>query len=77
MISRQGMLLASIGIAIGLGATIALTRFLRGLLYDVSPMDPIALGGAAVSLLAVTLLASWIPARRAAAVDPANALRSD
>jgi putative ABC transport system permease protein len=77
MISRQGMLLASIGIAIGLGASIALTRFLRGLLYDVSPMDPIALGGAAVSLLAVTLLASWIPARRAAAVDPANALRSD
>lgn len=77
MISRQGMLLAGVGIAIGLGASVALTRFLRGLLYDVSPMDPVALIGAAVSLLAVTLLASWLPARRAAAVDPANALRSD
>jgi hypothetical protein len=77
MISRQGMVLAGVGIAIGLGASIALTRFLRGLLYDVSPMDPVALVGAAVSLLAVTLLASWIPARRAAAVDPADALRAE
>lgn len=77
MISRQGMLLAGIGIAIGLGASIGLTRFLRGLLYDISPMDPVSLIGAAASLLAVTLLASWIPARRAAAVDPAHALRAD
>ena len=77
MISRQGMLLAGVGIVIGLGASVALTRFLRGLLYDVSPMDPVALIGAAVSLLGVTLLASWLPARRAAAVDPANALRAD
>jgi putative ABC transport system permease protein len=77
MISRQGMVLAGVGIVIGLGASVALTRFLRGLLYDVSPMDPVALIGAAISLLGVTILASWIPAHRAAAVDPAYALRSD
>ena len=77
MISGQGVTLAALGVAIGLVGAIATTGFLRGLLYDVSPTDPLTLGGTCVVLLAVALLASWIPARRAAAVHPGAALRSD
>jgi putative ABC transport system permease protein len=77
MISRQGVGLAAIGVVIGLAAALGVTRFLRGLLYDVSPTDPLTLGGTCVVLLAVALLASWIPAQRAAGMDAAEALRSD
>ena len=77
MISRQGVMLAGVGVAIGLAAALGLTRFLRGLLYDVSPTDPLTLGGTCVVLLVVALIASWIPARRAAGMDAAAALRSD
>jgi predicted lysophospholipase L1 biosynthesis ABC-type transport system permease subunit len=77
MISRQGVGLAAIGVAIGLAGALGVTRFLRGLLYDVSPTDPLTLGGTCVVLLAVALIASWIPARRAAGMDAAEALRSD
>jgi ABC-type antimicrobial peptide transport system permease subunit len=75
MISRHGIGLALTGVVIGIVCTIALTRFLRELLYDVSPTDPLTLGATSIVLLAVALVASWLPARRAAAVDPANALR--
>jgi ABC-type lipoprotein release transport system permease subunit len=50
---------------------------MRGLLYDVSATDPVTLGGTCVLLLLVAFVASWLPARRAAAVDPSDALRSD
>jgi putative ABC transport system permease protein len=77
MISRQGVALAAIGILLGLAAAIGVTRFMRGLLYDVSSTDPITLGATCVLLLVVALVASWLPARRAAGVDPSVALRSD
>jgi predicted permease len=77
MISRQGIALAGIGVAVGLVVTIVVTRFMRGLLYDVSATDPFTLGGTCVLLLVVAFVASWLPARRAAAVDPSDALRSD
>jgi predicted permease len=77
LISRQGAGLALIGVAIGLPIAIATTRLMRGLLYGVSPTDPLTLGGTCAVLLAVALLSSWLPARRASAVDPAVALRSD
>ena len=77
MISRQGVTLAAVGVAIGLAGAIAGTRFMRGLLYDVSPTDPVTLGATCAVLLAVALLSSWLPARRAAGVDPALVLRSD
>ncbi|MEP6496022.1 MAG: ABC transporter permease [bacterium] len=77
MISRQGVMLAGVGVVIGLAAALGLTRFLRGLLYDVSPTDPLTLGGTCVVLLVVALVASWIPAKRAAGMDAAVALRSD
>ena len=77
MISRQGMLLGASGVAIGVACALGVTRLLGGLLYDVSPTDPLTLAGTCVALLAVSLAASWIPARRAAAMDPAAALRSE
>jgi putative ABC transport system permease protein len=76
MISRQALGLALAGIAIGTACALAATRLLSGLLYDVSPTDPLTLGMTCIGLLAMAALASWVPARRAAAVDPAEALRS-
>ncbi len=77
MVSRQGLLLAGTGVVAGLAASLGVTRALRGLLYDVSPADPLTLTAAAAALLAVSLFASWVPARRAAGVDPADSLRSE
>ncbi len=75
MISRNGVGLAAIGVAIGVAVAIAVMRFMQSLLYDVSPTDPTILVGTCAVLLLVALGASWIPARRAAAVDPSEALR--
>lgn len=77
MIATRGVLLASLGVVIGLAGALLATRFLHGLLYDVSPTDPAALAGTCLVLLAIAALASWLPARRAAAVDPMEALRRD
>ncbi|HET6763845.1 MAG TPA: FtsX-like permease family protein, partial [Longimicrobiaceae bacterium] len=77
MIARRGVVLAAVGVAAGLLAAVALTRFLHGLLYGVSPTDPVALAGTSAMLLGVALLATWLPARRAAMVDPMEALRRD
>ena len=57
--------------------TLATTRFLRASLFAVAPSDPITLLGAAATLVAFAVLASWIPARRAAQVDPTESLRAD
>jgi predicted permease len=76
MVSRQALGLALAGIVVGIGFALAATRLLSGLLYDVSPTDPMTLTLTCVGLLGMAGLASWIPARRAAAVDPAEALRS-
>ncbi len=77
MVSMQGTTLAILGITIGLAGAVALTRFLAALLFEVSPTDPFILIGAAALLLAVAAAASWLPARRAAAVDPAAAFRME
>jgi putative ABC transport system permease protein len=69
--------LVVVGLVIGLGATFAGGRLVERLLYDVSPNDPLTLGAVALVLLAVALLASYLPARRATRVDPMVALRSD
>jgi predicted lysophospholipase L1 biosynthesis ABC-type transport system permease subunit len=76
MVSRQGVTLGAVGVVIGVICALSVTHLLRGLLYDVSPTDPLVLGATCVVLLVVALLASWIPARRAAAVDPSDALRA-
>jgi len=77
MVLRQGLLLAGIGVALGLAAAYGLTRLMEGLLFGVSALDPLTYATVAVCLMAVALLASYLPARRAAAVDPMEALRAE
>jgi ABC-type antimicrobial peptide transport system permease subunit len=67
--------MSAAGIAIGLGAAFVLARLVRSMLSGVTPSDPLTLCGAALLLLIVALGAAWIPARRAAKVDPMVALR--
>lgn len=76
MVSLQGLRLAGAGIGIGTACALATSQWLRGLLYGVSPTDPVTLSATPAALLAVAFIASWIPARRAAAVHPAEALQS-
>jgi predicted permease len=77
MIMGQGARLILVGLASGLIASVGLTRFLQSQLYDVSPTDPLVLGTALLLLSIVALLACWLPARRAAKVDPVVALRAE
>ena len=76
MVLGQGMKLALIGIGIGITGALALTRIIASLLYDVKATDPLTFAGISFLLAFVTLIACWIPARRAARVDPIEALRA-
>ena len=71
----QGLKLTAIGLAIGLASALALARLISSFLYDVSPTDPITFACISLLLAGVALLASYIPARRAARIDPTEALR--
>jgi predicted permease len=73
----RSMAAAMIGVGVGLAASFALTRFLTGMLYEVKPMDPLVVSAAALTLAGVAFLACYLPARRAAKVDPMIALRCD
>jgi putative ABC transport system permease protein len=75
MVLRQGLLLSVAGIALGLGLAFGLTRLMSALLYGVDPVDPLTFSVVPMGLMVVVLLASYVPARRAAKVDPMQALR--
>jgi putative ABC transport system permease protein len=77
MMTRQGLTLTAVGVGGGLLLFGLVARFLRSFLYGVAPSDPVALVGASLLLIAIATLASWIPARRASRVDPADALRAE
>ena len=77
MVIGQGLLTGLVGVALGLAAAAVLSRSLRGILYEVRPTDPVAFMAVALLLLAVAVLASAFPARRAARSDPMQALRSE
>lgn len=77
LVVGQGMRLGGLGVLLGIAVAAAATRLLEGLLFGVAGTDPIALGSAAGGLLLAALAASWIPARRAARIEPMVALRQE
>jgi ABC-type antimicrobial peptide transport system permease subunit len=77
LVVRQGALLALIGIIAGLAGAFGVTRVIRSLLYNVTPTDPLSFGGVTLFLVAIAVLASYLPARRATNVDPIVALRNE
>lgn len=77
MVVRQGAALAGVGVVVGLALAIGLTRLMSALLFGVSPVDPATFTAVPAGLVCVAILASWIPARRAAHVDPVVALRAE
>jgi putative ABC transport system permease protein len=77
LVVRQGAWLALIGIAIGSLGAIAATRWMRSMLYQIDPLDPITFGTVGLTLAVVAIGASWIPATRAASVSPVVAMRTE
>jgi ABC-type antimicrobial peptide transport system permease subunit len=77
LVVGQALMPAVVGTLVGGGTAFALTRLLRDLLYGVTPHDPVTFAAAPLILIAVALGACWLPARRAASLDPVGALRRD
>ncbi|MGB6192132.1 MAG: FtsX-like permease family protein [Terracidiphilus sp.] len=77
MILRESIVVTVLGIVIGAAGALMLARLIKSMLYGVVPYDPVTLGGGIALLVAVSLAASWIPARRAAGVEPMRALRHE
>jgi ABC-type antimicrobial peptide transport system permease subunit len=77
MFVRHALVLSGIGVVIGLGAAAALTRLMSTLLYGVTTLDPVTYVAVPIVLVGATVLASYLPARRAASVDPVEALKAE
>jgi len=77
LVLKKGLLLTALGVGIGLGASLALTRLMQSMLFEVDSSDPLTFAGVAALLAGVALAACYLPARRAASVDPLMALRHD
>jgi predicted permease len=77
LVLRQGLTLAALGVVVGAAAAFGATRVMSSLLYGVESHDPLTFAVGAVALAAICALASWLPARRAASIDPVRALRVD
>jgi ABC-type antimicrobial peptide transport system permease subunit len=74
---RRGVILTSVGVAIGVVAAVGVTRLMTSLLFEVSPLDPLTYVAVAVLLVIAAAVASYVPARRASAVQPVEALAAD
>jgi ABC-type antimicrobial peptide transport system permease subunit len=77
MVLRESLWLLLIGLALGLPLTLAATRVIRQQLFGLSPFDPLTFAVAVAVVSSMTLIAAWLPARRATKVDPMVALRCD
>jgi ABC-type antimicrobial peptide transport system permease subunit len=77
LILRKGVRVSLTAAAIGLGLSLLVGRLLAGMLFGVTAADPVVFGGAAAMLVAISLVACWLPARRASRVQPMAALRSE
>ena len=77
MFIRSALALTGIGAAIGLAAAAGLTQLMKSLLFGVSPLDPLTYLSVLIALAASAVLASYLPARRAAAMNPVEALRAE
>jgi ABC-type lipoprotein release transport system permease subunit len=77
MIVNQGLKMVLIGVSLGIVLAFATTRLMERLLYEVKPTDPLTFAGVAFLLVGIALLACWLPARRAAKIDPMEALRCE
>ena len=77
LVLKKGLLLAALGVGVGLGASLVLTRLMQSMLFEVDSSDPLTFAGVAAVLAGVALVACYVPARRAARVDPLMALRHD
>lgn len=77
LIVRQGLAVSALAAAAGVAAALAGGRFVESLLYGVSPRDPVIVSAATAGLVAIVLVACWLSARRAARINPLDALRAD
>ena len=77
LVLSYGSKLAIVGVVLGLAGAFLITRFIKTLLYNVSATDPVSFAGVSLFLILVAILASYVPARRATAVDPLTALRAE
>ena len=77
MFVRHGLALAGIGVAAGMGTAVLLMRLMKALLFGISPLDPLTYSAVPVVLVAAAVVASYLPARRAAVVDPVEALKAE
>ena len=77
LVVAQGTKVVLVGVVVGVAVALASTRFLRAMLYDVKPVDPVVFVAMSITMVAVGMLASYMPARRASRVDPTEALRSE
>jgi ABC-type antimicrobial peptide transport system permease subunit len=75
MVLRQGLIVSGIGIAIGLAFAAGLSRFMRSMLFEVSPLNPIVFGGAVAFMIVVAAMSAYLPAHRATSTDPRSALQ--
>jgi ABC-type antimicrobial peptide transport system permease subunit len=77
MILRESLTLVVVGAAVGVGIAAGMTRLVAKMLYGIAPIDPLTFGSVTLLLLSAAVLAAWLPARRAAKIDPVDALRSE